>query len=191
MSVEKEPTKHWCRKIRSIFRPWDVQAGSKGYITLEDLKKRTLTRLGKFPELGDEKNAIERVIRHWRDHCNCGVEMPEGYRLTENQYVQNVWWKIHQPTFEAELRESAMAFMKAVDKDGKGRFTKEQAGQISSKLGTASAHPAKSKSVFETLDKDNTGSVTFEQSLEAQKFFFFDQESEDHPFNYVYGPLVD
>ena len=180
-----EPSKHWCRKMRSVFRPWDEQAGSKGYVTLEDFKKRAIASQEKFPEVG---GALERVQRHWRDHCNCGVEMPEGYRLTEPQYIQNMWWKIHQPSFEEELREAAMHFMKSVDKDNKGYFTREEAKQISEKIGKQ--HP-KMKGVFEHMDKDNTGRVTFEQSLEAQKIFFFDKENEEHPCNYVYGPLVD
>lgn len=188
MAVETEPTKHWCRKMKSVFRPWDVQAGSKGYVTLEDFKKRSLASLEKFPELGDEKSALERVQRHWRDHCNCGVEMPEGYRLTENQYVQNMWWKIHQPSFEEELKEAAMFFIKAVDKENKGFVTIEEARQISAKL--EKEHP-KMRDVFEFLDSEKTGRVTYEQALKAQKFFFFDTEDEDHPFNYVYGPLVD
>ena len=187
MAVETEPTEHWCRKMRSIFRPWDVQAGSKGYVTLEDFKKRARTSLEKFPELG-EKEHLERVHRHWVDHCNCGVEMPEGYRLTEAQYIQNMWWKIHQPSFEDQLKEAAMSFMKAVDKENKGHFTAEEARQMNSKLGKE--HP-KMKGVFEALDEEKTGRVTFEQSLKAQKFFFLDTKDEDHAFNFVYGPLVD
>ena len=183
--ASEEPSKHWCRKMRSVFHPWDVQAGSKGYVTLEDFKKRAQVSQEKFPELGDQ---TERVRRHWRNHCNCGVDMPEGYRLTEAQYVQNIWWKIHQPSFEEELREAAMNFMKAVDKDNKGYFTREEAKQISEKIGK---QDPKSKAIFDRLDKENTGRITFEQALEAQKFFFLDQEDEKHPFNYVYGPLID
>lgn len=173
--------------MRSVFRPWDVQAGDKGYVTLEDFKKRAVVSQEKFPEL-ELGDILERVERHWRNHCNCGVEMPKGYRLTEAQYVQNVWWKIHQPSFEEELREAAMHFMKSIDKDNKGYFTREEARQINEKIGKQ--HP-KMQSVLDQLDKDNIGRVTFEQSLEAQKFFFFDKEDEEHPFNYVYGPLVD
>jgi hypothetical protein len=169
--------------MSSLFRP---QAGGKGYVTLEDFKKRARATQEKFPELAT--SALERAERHWLNHCNCGVEMPEGYRLTETQYLQNLWWKIHQPSFEEELRDAAMNFMKSVDKDNKGYFTREEAKKISEKIGRQ--HP-KVKGVFEHLDKENTGRVTFEQSLEAQKFFFLDTEDEDHPFNYVYGPLVD
>ena len=186
MAVSTEPSKHWCRKMKSLFQSWDQQAGCKGYVTLEDFKKRAQATQEKFPELA--ASAMERVPRPWRNHCNCGVEMPAGYRLTEAQYIQNLWWKIHQPSFEEELKEAAMTFMKSVDKDNKGYFTREEANQISEKIGKQ--HP-KMKGVFEHLDKANTGRVTFEQSLEAQKFFFYDKDDEEHPFNYVYGPLVD
>ena len=180
-----EPSKHWCRKMRSLYHPLHQQAGSKGYITVEDFKKHAAATQEKFPELDDPNDLVQK---HWRNHCNCGVDMPEGYRLTEAQYVQNLWWKIHQPSFEVELREAAMNFMKSVDKDNKGYFTREEAKAISDKIGKQ--HP-KMKVIFDRLDKDNTGRVTFEQALEAQKFFFFDQQDEEHPFNYVYGPLVD
>jgi Ca2+-binding EF-hand superfamily protein len=188
MAMEKEPTAHWIKKMRSVFRPWNVQAGSKGYVTLEDFKNRAGISLEKFPQMGDQKTALERVHRHWIDHCNCGVEMPEGYRLTEEQYIQNVWWKIHQPSFENDLKEAAMTFMKGVDQEDKGYFTAEEAHQINSKLGRE--HP-KMKDIFEALDEEKTGRVTYEQSLKAQKFFFFDMKDEEHPFNYIYGPLVD
>lgn len=185
MAVPTDPTKHWCRKMRSLFHGWDKQAGGKGYVTLEDFKKRAMASQQKLPELDA---VMERVKKHWVNHCNCGVEMPEGYRLTEAQYIQNIWWKIHQPSFEEELKEAAMNFMKAVDKDNKGYFTSEEAQKINEKLGKQ--HP-KMQAVFEQLDKDNTGRVTHEQCLEAQKFFFYDLEDEEHAFNYVYGPLAD
>lgn len=188
MAVEAEPTKHWCKKMRSVFRPWDIQAGSKGYVTLEDFKNRARASLEKFPEMGDEKSAMERVERHWRDHCNCGIVMPKGYRLTADQYVQNMWWKIHQPSFEEELKEAATVFMKAMDKENKGHFNREEAKEVNAKLGRDQPHVNK---VLEHLDKDNTGRITFEQAFEAQKFFFLDKESEDHPLNHIYGPLAD
>ena len=184
MAVEAEPTKHWCRKMRSVFRPWDVEAGLKGYVTLELFNKRALARLEKFPELGDEKSALERANRNWVDFMNCGVKMPEGYRLTEAQFIQNVWWFIHRPSFEDYLKEAAMSFMKAVDKDNKGYFTTEEAKQINSKLGREDPNM---KRVFETLDEKKTGRVTFEQCLEAQRFFFYDTKEEDHPYNHVWS----
>ena len=81
-----------------------------------------------------------------------------------------------------------MTFMKGVDQEDKGYFTAEEAHQINSKLGRE--HP-KMKDIFEALDEEKTGRVTYEQSLKAQKFFFFDMKDEEHPFNYIYGPLVD
>lgn len=132
---------------------------------------------------------------HWsvwndtgRDHCNCGVDMPIGYRLTADQYVQNVWWKIQQPSFEEELKEAAMFFMKAVDKENKGHINHDEAKEINSKLGRDHPHV---NGVLDHIDTEKSGRVTFEQALEAQKFFYLDMEDEKHPFNHVYGPLCD
>lgn len=186
--ASNEPTRHWARKMKSVFRAWDVQAGSKGYVTLEDFKNRARASLEKFPGMGDEKTALERVERHWRDHCNCGVDMPIGYRLTADQYVQNVWWKIQQPSFEEELKEAAMFFMKAVDKENKGHINHDEAKEINSKLGRDHPHV---NGVLDHIDTEKSGRVTFEQALEAQKFFYLDMEDEKHPFNHVYGPLCD
>ena len=184
MAVAGEPSKHWCRKMRSLFRASDPDC--KGYITREDLERRAKASQAKFPELA--AGAVERADRHWRDHCNCGVEMPCGYRLTESQYIQNLWWKIHQKSFEEELKEAAMNFMRAIDKENKGYFTREEARAVNEKLGRK--HP-KMEEILNHMDKDNTGRITFEQSLEAQKFFFYDKEDEEHPHNHVYGPLAD
>ena len=130
----------------------------------------------------------EQARRHWVDHCNCGVEMPEGYRLTEAQYIQNMWLTIHKPSFEKHLREASKIFWeKVADKEKEGYITKDQAQKIGLKL----TKDKKKRGIFETLDKENTGHITFEQVVKVQSFFFTDQEDEEHPFNYVRGPLVD
>ena len=126
MTVKSEPSKHWCRKMRTVFRPWDVEAGSKGYITLEDLENRVSSTLEKFPGLADEGQLLERARRTWVDFCNCGVEMPKGYRLTEAQFVQNVWLTVHKPSFEEYLREASAQFVAGVDKEKKGYCTREE-----------------------------------------------------------------
>ena len=175
--------------MRTVFRSWDVEAGSKGYVTKEDFKKRVRTSLEQFPELGGSvEKMYEQVRRHWVDHCNCGVEMPEGYRLTEAQYIQNMWLTIHKPSFEKYLREASKIFWeKVADKENEGYLTKDEAQKIGFKL----TKDKEKRGIFETLDKEHTGQITFEQVVKVQAFFFTDQEDEDHPFNYVRGPLVD
>ena len=120
--------------------------------------------------------------------CNCGVEMPKGYRLTEAQFVQNVWLTIHTPAFEEYLRETAAQFMAGVDKEKKGYLTKEDGKEITPKI-MKECHP-KTKEIFDALDEEKTGHITLEDILKAQRFFFTDTEDEDHVFNYVRGPLV-
>ena len=189
MALTTEPTKHWCRKMRTVFRTWDVEAGSKGYVTEEDFKKRVRKSLELFPELGSSAEQMyEQVHRHWVDHCNCGVEMPAGYRLTEAQYIQNMWLTIHKPSFEKHLREASKIFWeKVADKEKTGYLTREEAAKIGIKL----TNDDRDRGIFETLDKENTGRITFEHAMKAQHFFFTDKDNENHPFNFVKGPLVD
>ena len=175
--------------MRTVFRPWDVEAGSKGYVTEDDFKKRVRKTVELFPELGASLDKLyNQAHRHWIDHCNCGVEMPEGYRLTEAQYIQNMWLNIHQPSFEKHLREASKIFWERVDKDNKGYLTTEEAKKIGFKL----TKDGEKRGIFEALDKEeNTGQITFEDSIKTQNFFFTDQENEDHPFTFVRGPLVE
>ena len=187
-AVATEPTEHWCRKIRTVFLQWDVDAGSKGYVTEDDFRRRVSKTVERFPELEASKGKLyDQAHRHWVDGCNLGVEMPEGYRLTEAQYIQNMWLFIHnKPSFEKYLRESTKIFWDGVDKEKKGYLTREEAG----KIGIRITQDKEDRGIFKALDKENTGRITMEDSLKAQNFFFTDQEDEQHPFNYVRGPLV-
>ena len=189
MAATREPSQHWCRKMRTVFRPWDVEAGSKGHVTEEDFKKRVRKSVERFPELGASiEKLYEQAHVHWVEFCNCGVEMPEGYRLTEAQYVQNMWTFIHNElSLEKYLREASKIFWEGVDKEKKGYLTREEAGKIGSKL----VKDKEERGIFEILDKENKGRITLEDTIKAQHFFFTDQEDKDHPFNFVRGPLVE
>nr|BAE78497.1 okadaic acid binding protein 2-alpha [Halichondria okadai] len=190
MANLKEPSAHWCRKMRTVFRPWDVEGGSKGYVTEEVFKDGVQRRLEKFPELAPTKDKMyERSHRHWVNHCNLGVKMPEGYRLTESQYVQNAWLLIHSPDFEASLKESSQTFWEGIDREKKGYITKEEATKLGIRV--TKDPNLKSTGIFEAMDEKNTGRITFEDTLKAQLFFFTDQDNTTHPFNYVRGALVD
>ena len=116
------------------------------------------------------------------------VNHPEqGYRLMEAQYIQNMWLNIHQPSFAKQLREASKIFWEGVDKDNKGYLITEEAKKIGFKL----TKDGEKRGIFEALDKENTGQITFEDSIKTQNFFFTDQENEDHPFTFVRGPLVE
>jgi hypothetical protein len=175
--------------MRSVFRQWDVEAGSKGYVTEEDFKKRVSKTVERFPELSASIEKLHnQAHRHWVDHCNVGVEMPEGYRLTGAQYIQNMWLFVHnKPAFEKYIREASKTFWDGVDKEKKGYLTKEEAGEIGFRVTNDKEH----RGIFEALDEGNTGRIVLEDSIKAQLFFFTDQEDEEHPFNFVRGPLVE
>nr|BAG06945.1 okadaic acid binding protein 2.3 [Halichondria okadai] len=190
MAVSGEPSKHWCRKIRSMFRQWDVEAGLKGYVTEEDFKNRVGKTLERFPELASSKDKlIERAHHHWVEHCNLGVKMPPGYRLTEAQYIQNFWLFIHSPKFDQYLKEASQIIWDGLDKEKKGFLTKEEAHAHGIRVTNDKDHA--SRGIFETMDEKKSGRITFEDTIKAQRFFFTDQNDESHPFNHIRGPLVD
>ena len=71
--------------------------GTKGYITEEEVMERTRATLKVYPELNAEE-LMKQAHHSWIHDLNCGMEPPPGYRLTEAQFVQNMWVMVNQPS---------------------------------------------------------------------------------------------
>ena len=181
--VLTEPTKHWCRKMRTHFV---ASVGRKGYITKEEVMERARVTLEHYPEL-DAKEIMEQARRSWVQDLNCGMEPPSGYRLTEAQFIQNMWLVVNQPSFKQRAREMTGKVFEKLDKDKKGYVTKDQYLRMTRQLHSEEAMTK----IFEALDPSKSGKVDRESMERAHTFFFTDTEDEEHPFNLLRGPLVD
>ena len=181
--VTTEPTKHWCRKMRTHFRN---SVGSKGYITKEEVMERTQATLEAYPELNAEE-IKEHARKSWVEDLNCGIDPPAGYRLTEEQFIQNMWVMVNQPSFKERASTMTAKVMQQLDKAKKGYVTRDDYLRMTSKL----LKEEELKRIFDALDETKQGKVTVENMQRAHIHFFTDTDDEEHPFNLLRGPLVD
>ena len=181
--VTTEPTKHWCRKMRAHFQ---ASIGKKGYITKEEVMERARVTLEHYPEL-DADEIMEQTRKSWVEDLNCGMEPPPGYRLTEAQFVQNMWLVVNQPSFKQRAREMTGKVFEKLDKEKKGHVTKDDYLRMTKQL---HGEEAMTK-LYEALDSTKSGKINREAMEKAHVFFFTDTEDEQHPLNLLRGPLVD
>ena len=127
--VTTEPTKHWCRKMRTHFRS---SVGTKGYITKEEAMEHALETLKVYPEL-DAEMIMEHTRKSWIEDLNGGMDPPAGYCLTEDQFIMNMWVSVNQPSFKERASKMTAKVMQQLDKDNKGYVTRDQYLRMTSK----------------------------------------------------------
>ena len=113
--VTTDPSDLWCRKMKTMFRSI---VGNKGYITEEQCVEKSLDALKVYPKL-DPEYLKEQALQGWINDLNCGMKQPRGYRLTEAQYVQNMWIMIHQPGLEERTKKETAKVMQQLDRTRK------------------------------------------------------------------------
>ena len=180
--VTTEPTKHWCRKMKTHFRN---SVGTKGYITEEEVMERTRATLKVYPELNAEE-LMKQAHHSWIHDLNCGMEPPPGYRLTEAQFVQNMWVMVNQPSFKERTSEMTTKVFEQMDKEKKGYLTKDQYLRMTSKL----LNEKDLQRLYDALDETKQGKISPGAMERAHAFFFTNTDDEEHPFNLLRGPLV-
>ena len=160
--------------------------GTKGYITEEEVMERALEVLKVYPELNAEE--LKKQAHHsWIHDLNCGMKPPAGYRLTEAQFVQNMWVVVNQPSFKERTSEMTTKVFEQLDKEKNGYLSKDQYLRMTSKL----VKEEDLKRIFDALDETKQGKVTRDDIERAYIHFFTDTGDEEHPFNLLRGPLVD
>lgn len=168
--------------MKTAFRAWD--ANRKGYLTKEDVLKRTDKLLEIYPDI-DIEPARQQSLRFWVEACNLGLPVPEDYRLTEAQFLQNMWKSVKQPSLMELMRDMIMRSMEYMDKEKKGYISKEDYMNGATKFMKAEHASA----AFDCMACD--GKITAESMLKAARFYYTDTDSVDHPLNLMRGPLVD
>ena len=176
--------------MKTVFRATDVE--KKGYITEEGLLQRTDMLLEIYPDVDIEKMRHE-TRRTWIEYCNCGVQVPEGYRLTESQFIQNMWLTIRRPSFKQIMDDVSAKFMEQMDVQKKGHITKEEYIELFMKIaepvGTLTREHASAS--FDAIDKKQCGKIVHKDVVEAMHFYYTDTDSVDHPLNLIQGALVE
>ena len=181
--VTTDPTDLWCRKMKTMFRS---TVGNKGYITEEECMEKALDALKAYPNL-DPEYLKEQARQAWINDLNCGMQPPRGYRLTEAQYVQNMWVMVNQPGFEERTKKETAKVMQQLDKDKKGYINREEFLLMTKKI----VDQKDLDRMHDALDTTKSGRITKEDIERMYIFFFSNTDDEDHPFNLLRGPLVD
>ncbi|CAI7990273.1 hypothetical protein GBAR_LOCUS447 [Geodia barretti] len=161
-------------------------AGTKGYITKEEVMQKTLETLEAYPAL-DAEELKEHARKVWIEDLCCGMDPPAGYHLTEAQFVQNMWVMVNQPSLKERTRKATEKVMQQLDKAKKGYVTKDEYLRMTRKL-VSEEHLQR---IFDALDETKQGKVTRESMEKMYTHYFTDTEDEEHPFNLLRGPLVD
>jgi Ca2+-binding EF-hand superfamily protein len=182
-AVSTEPTNHWCRKMRTHF---EASIGKKGYITKEEVMEKARATLKLYPELNADM-ILDGARNSWVQDLNCGMEPPSGYRLTEAQFVQNMWLVVNQPSYKQRVKEITAKVFENLDKDKKGYVTRANYLRMA-KLVNSEETVTK---IYDALDASKSGKVDRAAMERMYTFFFTDTEDEQHPFNFLRGPLVD
>lgn len=176
--------KHWSRKLKTVFRKLDLD--NDGYLTEEDLNRSLKHRLETYPSL-DAEEQRQQMRSVWIDFYNGGQQVPDGYRLSEVQFLQNMWEVVKTPAFKQQVSDMATKTLEQVDLEKKGYISKEEYVKIAGKfVGLDRAAAA-----FDTMDIKKTGKVTHDELLAALLFYYTNVDDEDNPLNFMKGPLVD
>ena len=176
--------KHWSRKLKTVFRKLDLD--NDGYLTEEDLNRSLKHKLETYPSL-DAEEQRQQMHSVWIDFYNGGQQVPDGYRLSEAQFLQNMWEVVKTPAFKQQVSDMATKTLEQVDLEKKGYISKEEYVKIAGKfLGLDRAAAA-----FDTMDVKKTGKVTHDELLAALLFYYTNIDDEDNPLNFMKGPLVD
>ena len=181
--VTTDPSNLWCRKMRTMFRS---TVGTKGYVTEEECVQKALDALKAYPGL-DPEYLKQQARQAWINDLNCGMKPPRGYRLTEAQYVQNMWVMVNQPGFEERTKKETAKVIQQLDKDKKGYINREEFLLMTKKI----VDQKDLDRMYDVLDTTKSGRITKEDIERMYLFFFTNIDAVDHPFNLLRGPLVD
>ena len=177
-------TKHWARKIKTVFRHLDLD--NDGYLTEEDLTRSLKHKLEAYPSL-DAEEQRQQMHRVWIDFYNGGQDVPDCYRLSEAQFIENMWKVVKTPEFKRQVSDMATKTLQQADPEKKGYIAREEYVKIAGKfLGQDRAAAA-----FDAMDVRKAGKVTHDELLAALLFYYTNTEDEINPLNYMKGPLVD
>ena len=177
-------TKHWGKKMKTIFRHLDLD--HDGYLTYSDVERSLQHKLASHPELDVERER-QQQRKVWIDFYNGGQEVPDDYRLSEADFLTNMWKAVKEPAFSQAVNDMATKTLEGVDAEKKGYVSKTEYVKVAGRhLGLDRATAA-----FDSMDVKKSGRVTHKELVDALLFYYTDTDDEASPLNYMKGPLVD
>ena len=157
-----------------------------GYLTYSDLERSLQHKLAAYPEL-DAEQELGQQRKAWIDFYNGGKKVPDDYRLSEADFLKNMWKAVKEPTFKQQTSDMATKTLERVDAEKKGYVSKEEYVKVAGRhLGLDKAAAA-----FDSMDVNKNGRVTHKELLDALLFYYTDANNEASPLNYMKGPLMD
>ena len=160
---------HWVRKIRTLFSTLDTD--SDGFITLED-NQASPKRMIEYFNLSKEKS--ETVLDYtrrvgWVQFANAGIEPPEGHRVSEQTFVENIARAVNSK--EDVAKQLAECHIILFDLKEPGFISREEYLTVFRAQGVAEEISVKR---FEELDSDKDGRITVDDYTQDIRFFFTD-----------------
>ena len=160
---------HWVRKMRTLFRTLDTDGD--GFITLED-NQASPKRMTEYFNLSKEKaDAVLEYTRlvGWVEFVNAGIEPPEGHRVSEQTFIENIARAVNSK--EDVAKHLAECHICLFDLKEPGFLSKEEYLKIFGAQGVAEEISAKR---FEMLDSDKDDRITLDDYTQDIRFFFTD-----------------
>ena len=175
---------HWVRKMKTVFRTLDTDGD--GYITLEDNQASPKRMVEAFNLSKEKADAVLEYTRRvgWVEFLNAGTEPPEGHRVSEQMFVENMARAVKSKDVAVPLAECHIVMF---DLKEQGFITKEEYLKVFCSQGVPEELSAQQ---FEMFDSDNDGRITVEDYTNIFRFFFTDLEHIDDPHNNIFGQLV-
>ena len=170
--------------MKTIFRQMDLD--KDGYLTYSDLDSFLQLRLSAFPDL-DIESERQQQRKVWIEIYNGGKDVPDDYRLSEANFVDNMWKVVKEPRFRQFANDMAKKALARMDTQNKGYVSKDGYVKVAGKL----LGLDKATACFDCMDIKKSGRVNHEEIMDAVFFYYTDTDDEVHPLNYMNGPLAE
>ncbi|XP_013399820.1 sarcoplasmic calcium-binding protein-like [Lingula anatina] len=177
---------HWKRKMRTIFRAFDVDGD--GCLTEDDMEA-VVRRTAEYMNLDDENTNIllNQRLTYLRDVSSKDSTGEIKGKLSEDEFVQNHLANINESKFRNIWFDMLSSRFQMMDTDGDGLVSSDEYAALFYSFNIPSEHSDK---IFDIIDTDNDGFISKDDFVQALTEFWL-SENPDNKYNECFGPLVD
>ncbi|XP_013398981.1 sarcoplasmic calcium-binding protein [Lingula anatina] len=177
---------HWRRKMRTLFRAFDVNGD--GYLTEEDFEM-SARRCSEYMNLNEENTKIllDQRLTYWRDSMSKDSTGRNIGKISEDQFVEKQLVTMNDNNFRESFFDILCSRFKMMDLDGDGLISPDEHAAIFYGFNIPPEH---SKKIFDIIDSNSDGFITQEEFICALIEFYL-TENPDNKYNECNGPLVD
>ena len=175
--------------MKTAFRYHDLDGN--GYVSQKDINLWA-SELGKrFPEWGETQKKDWETKQHqiWSDiAAGQGTSDGNGYMVTENMFIENMFVMVSGEGAEAHNRETFRGVFQLMDLDDDGKVSKTEHRRLYEATKNVSPHGAIVS--FSAMDRDNDGMITCDEYVDCALEFFHNFADDTKPSKHFFGPLV-